>query len=105
MHQIARGLRAALWAAVATAALCAASSIASARAPGDDARRLAEWVTSTRDHQGLPFAVVDKKQARLYVYDARGVLVGSVAAVLGATWGDHTVPGVGERTQQGVVRA
>jgi len=101
----AKGLLAALWAAVAAAALCAAPSIAAVTAPEGDAQRLVEWVTGTRDHQALPFAVVDKKQARLYVYDARGVLVASTPAVIGAAWGDHTVPGVGERAQQGGVRA
>lgn len=102
-HRAARGLRAALFAAAAMAASLAAQ--AAPQGPEGEARRLLEWVTTTRDHQGLPFAIVDKKQARLYVYDSQGRLAGSAPAVLGSAWGDHTVPGVGERTQQGSVPA
>ena len=93
-----------LWAAAAAASLLAQPALAT-RAPDGEAKRLVEWVTHNRDHQGLPFAVVDKKQAWLYVYDANGRLAGSAPAVLGSTWGDHTVPGVGERAQRGEVRA
>lgn len=105
-HRAGKGLRAALFAAAMGASLAtAAAAPVAAQGPDGEARRLLEWVTTTRDHQGLPFAIVDKKQARLYVYDAQGRLAGSAPAVLGSTWGDHTVPGVGERTQQGVVAA
>ncbi|MES2940693.1 MAG: L,D-transpeptidase [Pseudomonadota bacterium] len=70
-----------------------------------DAGLVRRWVLESGDHRGHPFAVVDKKQARLYVFDTRGRLAGSTAALLGATRGDHIVPGVGERAQTGQVRA
>ncbi|QJW85011.1 L,D-transpeptidase [Ramlibacter terrae] len=41
--------------------------------------------------------------ARIYVYDGAGSLVGQSPALLGATRGDHTVPGVGLRAQTGEV--
>jgi hypothetical protein len=104
-HRAGKGLRAALFAAAMAATLVAAPASGAPHLPEGEARRLLEWVTAHRDHQGLPFAIVDKRQARLYVFDAQGRLAGSAPAVLGSAWGDHTVPGVGERTQQGMVPA
>jgi hypothetical protein len=75
-----------------------ASSKASA-----DARQLVEWVRRTGDAQGRPFAVVDKRAAHIYVFDAAGRLAGQSAALLGSTPGDHTVPGVGQRAQTGAI--
>ena len=89
-----------LWAAVAAAG----TSSWAASAGSSDALKLADWVKRSADHQGRPFAVVDKRAARIYVYDGAGVLVGQSAALLGATPGDHTVPGVGQRAQTGSVR-
>ncbi|MBI5279272.1 MAG: L,D-transpeptidase [Burkholderiales bacterium] len=85
----------AAWVLALSAAACAAHA---------DSQQLLRWVTATRDHQGLPFAIVDKKQARIHVYNARGQLAGTSSVLVGATWGDHTVPGVGARAQQGAVR-
>lgn len=70
-----------------------------------EARSLVEWVQRSGDARGQPFAVVDKKAARLYVFDPQGRLAGHSPALLGSTLGDHTVPGVGERTQSGHVPA
>ena len=70
-----------------------------------EAQDFATWIVRSRDHAGLPFAVVDKQQAQLHVFDAQGHLAGSTPALLGATRGDHIVPGVGERAQYGAVRA
>lgn len=72
---------------------------------GPDARRLVEWIQRSGDHHGLPFAVVDKRNARLYVFGADGRLAGSTVALLGATRGDYTVPGVDERVQSGQIRS
>lgn len=68
-----------------------------------DARELVDWVRRSGDHQGRPYAVVDKREARIYVFDADGRLAGHSAALLGQAWGDHTVPGVGARTQAGTL--
>jgi hypothetical protein len=69
-----------------------------------DARRLVDWEQRTQDHRGHPFVVVDKKAARIYVFGADGKLAGESAALLGSTFGDHIVPGVGARAQTGDVR-
>jgi hypothetical protein len=70
-----------------------------AKRPSNEARRLVDWIVRSGDHQGRPFAVVDKRGARVFVFDGGGVLAGESAALLGSTLGDHTVPGVGARTQ------
>jgi len=66
--------------------------------PSRDARQVADWIVTTRDNQGLPFFLVDKKFARLYVFDPGGRLRGSSTILLGLARGDDSAPGVGERT-------
>lgn len=73
--------------------------------PSPDATRLVDWVRDSGDSKGRPFAVVDKRGAHIYVFDGRGQLAGHSAVLLGSTVGDFTVPGVGERTQNGTLRA
>lgn len=64
--------------------------------PSDDARRIAQWAFESRDAQGRPVAVVDKKNARIYVFGADGRLQGTTAVLLGLARGDDSAPGVGE---------
>ncbi len=63
----------------------------------EDARQLAGWVAATADNDGRPFILIDKKQARLYLFDASASLRESTAVLLGAALGDDTVPGIGTR--------
>ncbi|OOG38488.1 L,D-transpeptidase [Polaromonas sp. A23] len=62
-----------------------------------DARYTARWVMETFDNRHLPFVIVDKKDARMYVFEGNGQLRGSTPALLGLASGDHTVPGIGQR--------
>lgn len=62
-----------------------------------DARYTARWVLETSDNRGLPFVIVDKKDARMYVFEGNGHLRGATAALLGLAPGDHAVPGIGQR--------
>lgn len=62
-----------------------------------DARNLVDWIVHSFDHQNLPFIVVDKKAARIFVYRSDGRLLGAAPALLGVAVGDHTVPGVGDK--------
>ena len=64
---------------------------------GPHARQLLRWITGTGDHQGRPFAVVDKPAARIHVFSAQAQWLGSAPVLLGAAHGDHSLPGVGER--------
>jgi hypothetical protein len=92
--------------ALATAALCLAAQAApTANPPATttlaaataDARYVVQWVQGTRDNDGMPYAVVDKKAARLYVFDAAHRLVGSSTVLLGAAVGDESAPGIGAK--------
>ncbi len=62
-----------------------------------DARYTMRWVAASRDNRGQPFAVVDKKDARIYVFDGRGHLIGQSVVLTGAAKGDGSVPGIGAR--------
>lgn len=69
----------------------------------EDARYVAQWAMDTADHEDMPFVVVDKKHARLYVFESRGRLAGATPALLGQAIGDDSSPAVGEHTQAGEV--
>lgn len=75
-----------------------------AHRPSAEARFVADWAAS-EDAAGRPFVVVDKKQARIYVFDGGGRLAGASPALLGQAVGDISMPGVGQRTQSGTLRA
>ena len=60
-------------------------------------QHVVQWILSTADHQGLPFVVVDKTQAQVFVFNASGLLLGAAPALLGLAWGDDSPPGLGER--------
>lgn len=62
-----------------------------------DAQRLLASVRQTADNGAAPFLVLDKKQARMWVFDARAQPVGSAAVLLGLAVGDDSVPGIGDR--------
>lgn len=68
-----------------------------------DAATLLAWVTTSGDHRGLPFMVIDKRQARLWVLDGQARVLGSTPVLLGLAVGDHTVPGIGERPLEKVL--
>ena len=60
-------------------------------------RQFAAWIASRRDNGRAPYAIVDKRNARLHVYNSTGQLRASTPVLLGLATGDHTVPGLGER--------
>ena len=62
-----------------------------------DVRRLADWVVASADHGQRPFAIVDKTQARVYVFAPTGRLVGASPVLLGLARGDDSVPGIGDK--------
>lgn len=63
----------------------------------DDARDTANWVAASHDNHALPFVVIDKVEAKVFVFDGEGVLRGSAPALLGMARGDDSVPGIGQR--------
>ena len=66
------------------------------RAP-DDVRRVAAWAVDDADNGRLPFAIVDKRRAQVYVFEASGRLVGTSPVLLGYAAGDDSVAGIGSK--------
>jgi len=62
-----------------------------------DARRVANWIVDSGDSHAMPFVIVDKVDAKVFVFDANGQLRGAAPALLGLARGDDTVPGIGDR--------
>lgn len=62
-----------------------------------DAQRVADWVVDSGDNRGLPFVIVDKRDAKVFVFYADGRLRGAAPALLGLARGDGSIPGIGER--------
>ena len=58
---------------------------------------MADWVVAAGDNAGMPFVIVDKVAAEVFVFDARGRLSGAAPALLGLARGDDALPGIGER--------
>ena len=88
--------------ALAPAAVAAAEPVPAAAAFGaesvsTDVRDLANWIAATRDNGNLPFLIVDKIAAKVFLFDRRGGLTGAAPALLGLGRGDRSVPGIGQR--------
>ncbi len=62
-----------------------------------EARHVADWVVDSADNRSLPFVIVDKRAAKVFVFDAHGELRGAAPALLGEARGDDAVPGIGDR--------
>ena len=65
--------------------------------PSNDARYAAEFVLATADHRQRPFAIVDKREARVYVFDAAGHLTGTSSVLLGLAPGDTAIADIAQR--------
>ena len=65
--------------------------------PSPEVQIFLTWVAQTQDHEGHAFAVLDKRQARLWLFDKRNRLLGNTPVLLGSARGDASVPGIGER--------
>lgn len=65
--------------------------------PSATARQVADWVMHSGDNRNMPFAIVDKVQARVHVFDRRGRLRGASPVLVGLARGDDSVPGIGDR--------
>jgi len=65
--------------------------------PSPDVRHVADWIADSRDNGRADFFVIDKKQARMYLFDPAGRLTASTPVLLGSAVGDDSVPGIGLR--------
>ena len=62
-----------------------------------DARHVADWVVDSGDNHSMPFVIIDKTNAKVFVFNADGHLRGAAPALLGLALGDDAVPGIGDR--------
>jgi len=76
-----------------------ASAPAYAPAP---APALQQWVMQTGDNENAPFIIIDKRQARLWLFTAAGQPLGDTPVLLGLAHGDESVPGIGERAMKDI---
>lgn len=62
-----------------------------------DARCVADWVVHLGDNRGLPFAIVDKTDAKVFVFSPDGELLGAAPVLLGLARGDDSPAGIGQK--------
>lgn len=74
---------------------CVAAGPAAKQVLTRDAEQVLQWVVRSHDNQGLPFMIIDKRQAHLWVFDRGASLKGDAPVLLGAARGDHSLPGIG----------
>ena len=61
----------------------------------DAVHHMADWVTDSQDNKGLPFVIIDKPAAKVFVFDKDAKLLGSAWALIGLAPGDDSLPGIG----------
>ncbi|CAN5398395.1 hypothetical protein BH10PSE14_BH10PSE14_21480 [soil metagenome] len=61
------------------------------------ARAVADWTVATADNQNLPFLIVDKVAAKLFLFDRHGTLQAATPVLVGLARGDVSPPGIGDR--------
>lgn len=70
--------------------------------PSKDVRRVARWVVDSADNGTQHFVILDKRDARVYVFEPSGKLAGASPVLLGYAAGDDTVPGIGNKAIEDV---
>jgi len=68
-----------------------------APAPSAETLRVADWIASSGDNHALPYAIIDKMAASLFLFDGHGKSLGSVPVLIGIAAGDDATPGVGSK--------
>jgi hypothetical protein len=61
------------------------------------ARQVADWIVASGDNRGLAFVIVDKVNARLFLFDAGGTVRAAVPVLVGLARGDDSPAGIGTR--------
>lgn len=60
-------------------------------------RNMADWIINSNDNRGMPFVIIDKLDAKVFVFNTNGQLRGAAPALLGMAHGDDAVAGIGEK--------
>ena len=58
---------------------------------------VANWVAASGNNEQQPYVVIDKVNAKAFVFDRHGVLLGAAPVLLGLAVGDRSPPGIGTR--------
>lgn len=62
-----------------------------------DVRQVADWVARSGDNQGLPYMIVDKSAAKLFIFDSGGMIRATSPVLLGLARGDDSPLGIGDQ--------
>lgn len=62
-----------------------------------EAQQVANWVVDSGDNHQLFFVILDKKNAKVFVFDPGGKLRGATPVLIGSAKGDDSVAGIGGR--------
>jgi hypothetical protein len=58
---------------------------------------LIDWVIATADNNNMPFMVIDKVAAKVFLFDASGQKIAAAPALIGMSVGDEETPFSGDR--------
>jgi hypothetical protein len=61
------------------------------------AMRVADWVAASGDNRSLPYIIIDKKSASLFLFSAKRKPLGTVPVLIGVAVGDDASPGIGRK--------
>ena len=67
------------------------------RPRSDAANRLIAWIAASLDNGTLPYAVIDKQAAMLFLFNPSGEPLGSAPVLIGIAPGDDSSPGIGSK--------
>jgi len=67
-----------------------------------DVQQVADWVVDSNDNRRLPFVIIDKTNAKVFVFYPEGRLRGSAPVLLGLERGDDSVPDIGKRAMSDI---
>ena len=63
----------------------------------DAVARVADWIIASHDNGSLPYIIIDKRTAGLFLFDAQGKPLGEAPILIGVAIGDEATPGVGTK--------
>lgn len=61
------------------------------------ASRVTAWVSQSGDNARLPYIVIDKPSAAMFLFDAKGKQLATAPVLIGIAAGDDATPGIGSK--------
>lgn len=59
--------------------------------------RVGDWIAASGDNGSLPYIIIDKQTASLFLFDAKRKSLGRVPVLIGVAVGDDATPGIGSK--------